>query len=208
MREAKDRVMHSFCMETYEKIENLDTKTKILKNVYIRNAGLSQILKKGILLQTFHKKMKKIKLLVSTKIWKYDSRSGKCNVHASNANTKKKDKDSKTIKRRSTTLRLIESIPGIPMYVWKQNIVWFLVNTEPEASSDEVFRLFERQKPLPFDWVSYCHFHSMEYIAFFIQGLPEPWAILSIEHYCKSWECINNFTNNFTNNFFSQIISQ
>ncbi len=37
------------------------------------------------------------------------------------------------------------------MYVWKQNIVWFLVNTEPEASSDEVFRLFERQKPLPFD---------------------------------------------------------
>ncbi len=37
------------------------------------------------------------------------------------------------------------------MYVWKQNIVWFLVNTEPEASSDEVFRLSERQKPLPFD---------------------------------------------------------
>ena len=38
------------------------------------------------------------------------------------------------------------------MSVWKQNIVWFLVNnTEPEASSDEVFRLFERQKPLPFD---------------------------------------------------------
>ncbi len=68
MREAKDRVMHSFCMETYKKIENLDTKTKILKNVYIRNAGLSQILQKGILLQTFHKKMKKIKLLVSTKI--------------------------------------------------------------------------------------------------------------------------------------------
>ncbi len=68
MREAKDRVMHSFCMETYEKIENLDTKTKILKNVYIRNAGLSQILQKGILPQTFHKKMKKIKLLVSTKI--------------------------------------------------------------------------------------------------------------------------------------------
>ncbi len=51
MREAKDRVMHSFCMETYEKIENLDTKTKILKNVYIRNAGLSQILQKGILLK-------------------------------------------------------------------------------------------------------------------------------------------------------------
>ncbi len=68
MREAKDRVMHSFCMETCVKIENLDTKTKILKNVYIRNAGLSQILQKGILLQTFHKKMKKIKLLVSTKI--------------------------------------------------------------------------------------------------------------------------------------------
>ena len=68
MREAKDRVMHSFCMEIYKKIENLDTKTKILKNVYIRNAGLSQILQKGILLQTFHKKMKKIKLLVSTKI--------------------------------------------------------------------------------------------------------------------------------------------
>ena len=99
--------------------------------------------------------------------------------------------NSKTIKRRSTTLRLIESIPGIPMYVWKQNIVWFLVNTESEASSDEVFRLFERQKPLPFDWVPYCHFHSMKYIVFFIQGLPEPWAILSIEHYCKSWECIN-----------------
>ncbi len=37
--------------------------------------------------------------------------------------------DSKTIKRCSTTLSLIESIPGIPMYVWKQNIVWFLVKT-------------------------------------------------------------------------------
>ena len=69
----------------------------------------------------------------------------------SNANTKNKNKYSKTIKRCSTTLSLIESIPGIPMYVWKQNIVWFLVNTEPEASSDEVFRLFEPQKPLPFD---------------------------------------------------------
>ncbi len=62
-----------------------------------------------------------------------------------------KDNDSKTIKRCSTTLSLIESIPGITMSVWKQNIVWFLVNTEPEASSDEGFRLFERQNPLPFD---------------------------------------------------------
>ncbi len=76
-----------------------------------------------------------------------------------NCNMIKSPKDSSTNKliflstlyNLETTLSLIENIPGIPMYVWKQNIVWFLVNTEPEASSDEVFRLFERQKPLPFD---------------------------------------------------------
>ena len=30
-----------------------------------------------------------------------------------------------------------------------ENIVWFLVNTDHEASNYEVFRLFERQEPLP-----------------------------------------------------------
>ena len=30
-----------------------------------------------------------------------------------------------------------------------ENIVWFLVNTGHEASNYEVFRLFERQEPLP-----------------------------------------------------------
>ena len=37
-----------FCLEANGKIENLDTKRTILKNISIRNAGLSHILQEGI----------------------------------------------------------------------------------------------------------------------------------------------------------------
>ena len=59
MRETKDRVMLFFCEKTNRKIENLDTKTTILKNLSIRNAGMAQILQEGASLKIFHKKQLK-----------------------------------------------------------------------------------------------------------------------------------------------------
>ena len=56
MRDTKDRVMLFFCEATNRKIENLDTKTSILKNLSIRTAGMAQILQEGASLKIFHKK--------------------------------------------------------------------------------------------------------------------------------------------------------
>ena len=76
MRETKDRVMLFFCEKTNRKIENLDTKTTILKNLSIRNAGMAQILQEGASLKIFHKKQLK-NSIDQQKNLKYESRSGK-----------------------------------------------------------------------------------------------------------------------------------
>ena len=56
MRETKDRVMLFFCEATNRKIGNLDTKTTIFKNLFIRAAGMAHILQEGASLKIFHKK--------------------------------------------------------------------------------------------------------------------------------------------------------
>jgi hypothetical protein len=87
--------VHCFCKETYyKKIKDLENKTKILKNIFIRNpvSLLNSLSTETDITANFPQQNGENKIIDinKLKILKYDSKSGKCNVHASDTNTKDK----------------------------------------------------------------------------------------------------------------------